>query len=133
MELLQICGLAAVAVALNAVLRGRHPEFAFVLSLLTGVLILGSVLVSAAPLFQRLHSLLEAAGMGPAHVQILFKSLGLCLVTQIACDACRDLGESGIAARVETAGKLAVLLLSLPLFEEVLQIAGSLIGQGGLG
>ena len=132
MELLQICGLAAVAVALNVVLRGRHPEYAFVLSLLTGVLILGSVLVSAAPLFQRLQSLLEAAGAGPAHVQILFKSLGLCLVTQIASDACRDLGEGGIAARVETAGKLAVLLLSLPLFEEVLQIAGGLIGQGGL-
>ena len=54
-------------------------------------------------------------------------------MTQIACDACRDLGERGVAARVETAGKLAVLLTSLPLFEEILQIAGELIGRGGLG
>ena len=49
-------------------------------------------------------------------------------MTQIACDGCRDLGETAIASKVETAGKISVLLVSLPLFEQVLSIVNSLIG-----
>jgi stage III sporulation protein AD len=88
----------------------------------------GMIISEARPLFDRMHSLLDASGTKAAYVQILFKSLGLCFITQIACDACRDLGETAIATKVEAAGKIAVLLVSLPLFEEILKIAGQLIG-----
>ena len=64
----------------------------------------------------------------PEYVQILFKALGICLITQIACDACRDLGETAVASKVEAAGKISVLLISLPLFEQILAVVGSLIG-----
>jgi len=48
--------------------------------------------------------------------------VGVCFITQLACDLCRDAGENAIAARVETAGKAAILLISLPLFEQVLEL-----------
>lgn len=64
-------------------------------------------------------------------MQILFKALGLCFITQIAATPAADLGETAIASKVETAGKLSVLLVSLPLFEKILGIAGGLIGGAG--
>ena len=128
--MVQITGLAVVAVALSTVLKQKNPEYSLALSILTGVLILGLILAAAAPLFGRIGALLEATGAGSDYVEILFKALGLCFLTQIACDACRDLGESAIASKVEVAGKISVLLISMPLFEKVLNIAGSLIGQG---
>ena len=128
MDMLTITGLAIVAVALSTVLKPKNPEYALMLSLVTGVLILGMILSEAMPLFERIHTLLDATGTRAEYVQILFKALGLCFITQIACDACRDLGETAVASKVETAGKISVLLISLPLFEQVLEIAGSLIG-----
>ena len=124
MNMMTITGLAIVAVALGTVLKQKNPEYSLLLSLTAGVLILGMIITSALPLF-------EATGAKAEYVQILFKALGLCFITQIACDACRDLGETAIASKVETAGKLSVLLVSLPLFEKILGIAGGLIGGAG--
>ena len=52
---------------------------------------------------------------------------------QLAADACRDAGENAMAAKAELAGKAAMLLLSLPLFEKVAELAASLIGGTGAG
>lgn len=128
MNIVTIVGIAVLATAFSVVLKQKNPEYALALSLVAGVLILGMIISEARPLFDRMHSLLDASGTKAAYVQILFKSLGLCFITQIACDACRDLGETAIATKVEAAGKIAVLLVSLPLFEEILRIAGQLIG-----
>ena len=64
----------------------------------------------------------------PEAGSILLKSLGICLITQIACDTCRDIGETAIASRLETAGKAAMLLLILPMFLGLLEQAVFLIG-----
>ena len=42
----------------------------------------------------------------------------------------RDAGESALASRVELVGKTAVVVLSLPLFEEIGSVALSLLGRG---
>ena len=128
MDMLKITGLAVVAVSLSVLLRQKNPEYSLMLSLASGILIISMLISSASPLFERIGGLLEASGAQAEDVQILFKSLGLCFVTQIACDGCRDLGETAIASKVETAGKISVLLVSLPLFEQVLSIVNSLIG-----
>ena len=50
-------------------------------------------------------------------------------MAQFAADACRDAGESALASRVELAGKMAVVLLSLPLFGEITSVALGLLGR----
>lgn len=129
MSMITIVGIAVLAAAFSVILKQKNPEYALALSLTAGVLILAMIISAAQPLFDRMHSLLDASGTKADYVQILFKSLGLCFITQIACDACKDLGETAIATKVETAGKIAVLMVSLPLFEEILRIAGHLIGR----
>lgn len=129
MNMITIVGIAVVAAAFSVILKQKNPEYGLALSLVAGVLILGMIIAAAQPLFDRMRSLLDASGTKAAYVEILFKSLGLCFITQIACDACRDLEETAIATKVEAAGKIAVLMVSLPLFEEILRIAGHLIGR----
>ena len=58
----------------------------------------------------------------------MFKTLGICFLAQFAADSCRDAGESALASKVELAGKISILVLSLPLFEDIAQTALGLIG-----
>ena len=67
------------------------------------------------------------AGVAEDYTQVLFRSLGLCVITQLASDTCRDAGESAIASRVELAGRVAVLLCGLPLFQKLLELALALV------
>ena len=69
-----------------------------------------------------------AGGISDTYVSIVFKALGVCLLTQLAADACRDAGETGLAAKAELTGKFALLTLALPLFRKVGELAQTLIG-----
>ncbi len=122
---------AAVIVAFLAVVLRRYaPEQGMALSVAAGVLIVTAVLSGALPLLQEWKDLLAGSGLSDAYVTVLFKALGVCLLTQLASDACRDAGEQGLASKAELAGKLSLLTVALPLFRKLGDIAVSLI-EGG--
>ena len=127
LQLFSLVGLGLVAAILSVVLRQYRPEFATVVSVSAGVLILGGVLVAILPVVAQIQSIFDSTAVPRQYVQILFRALGICFITQIACDACKDAGESAIGAKVELAGKIGVLVISLPLFTQVLEIVRVLL------
>lgn len=116
--------LVAVVVALMAVLlKGQRPEQAVLLVLGAGIGILALLLHRAGSLFGTVRDLLAQSGLSSEYVQILFKGLGICLVTQLASDACRDAGETSMAAKAELVGRISLLVIGLPLFQKVADMA----------
>ena len=83
----------------------------------------------ASPLIDYVHTLTETAE-AQAYTAPLLKALGVAVLTHCCGEICRESGESSIATGVETAGKVEILLLSLPLLEELLGIARSLLETG---
>ena len=122
-----IAGIAVVGAAAAVLLSQYKAEYAFGVSLAVGVLLLAAVAAAVLPVVERIGELLEGSVMDTEYARILIKCLGVCFITQIACDACRDCGQNAIASKVEIGGKAAMLLLSLPLFEELISLAASLI------
>ena len=55
------------------------------------------------------------------------KAVAVGYVSRIGSDVCRDLGADSVAAKVELCGRAELLLLAMPLFAEVLEIAYSLL------
>ena len=75
----------------------------------------------------KLEELLRLAGLEKENVSILIKALGICIVTQFASDICRENSALSVATAVELAGRLGMLMLSLPMLETVARIAIGLI------
>jgi len=70
MNMITITGMAVIAVALSTVLKSKNPEYSLMLSLVTGVLIIGMIIAAATPLFERISTLLAATGAKAEYVQI---------------------------------------------------------------
>ena len=130
MNWMAIAAVAVVTAFLAATLRRTHPEQAMAVTLVAGVLMVTSALVFLVPLLGKVERLLSASGLSGSYVQTLLKALGICLLTQLAADTCRDAGEQGLADKTELAGKLVLLTLALPLFENIGEMAVSLIEKG---
>lgn len=75
-----------------------------------------------------MNSLLTRAGMPVEYGGILLKSLGICFLCQFSSDACKDAGQSALASKVELAGKLMIVLIALPMIEDITQTAVGIIG-----
>ena len=126
-EVLSVLGIGLVAALLCVVLRPQRPEFALVLSLTVGVLILSQLVFSIEKISQEISSLLTATNISQENIKILLKCLGICLLTQLGCEAARDAGECAVASKIEMAGKLMILAASLPLFSQILRIVSRLL------
>ena len=131
MAIFAVIGLAMVAAVICLLLRQYRPEYALLVSLGCGIVLFGWILSGLSPAFAALSSLMEKAAVSGKYVQAMIKTLGICYVTQLAADACRDAGQTAIAGKVELAGRVCIVLLSLPLFEDLVELAFSLIQGGG--
>lgn len=122
-----VAAAALVTALLALTLRGYRPEFALLVSLGGSVLLLLAALPYFADIVEFLRTASVYIGEAGDALRILFKTLGVAVVTQLAADLCRDAGESAMAGKVELCGKAAVLALSLPLASDLLRLAAGLL------
>lgn len=128
MDMFQIIGIALTAALLAVLLRQYRKEYAVLLGLSAGLLLLMMIIQKALPVFSSLQALMSRAGVTAQYAVILLKALGICFLTQLAADTCTDAGETAIASKIELAGKFAVLLIAMPLFIQIADLAVSLLG-----
>lgn len=126
MDISGVVGFGLVATVLALLLKQYRPEYAVMVSLGAGIVILLLITNTAIPLFEAVETMLSSSTMPKEYIEILFKSLGICFITQLACDTCKDAGETAIASKLELAGRVSVLVLSIPLFTQILSIVGVL-------
>ena len=118
-------GLVGTVLAL--ILGQYRPEFRMLITAAVTLLLMAMVLEQLSPVLEQLRSTMELTGLTGDYAAILFKAVGICLLTQLAGDVCRDSGESSIASKIELAGRAAFLLSAMPLIQEVLAWAWELM------
>lgn len=118
-------GLVGTVLAL--ILGQYRPEFRMLVTAAVTLLLMAMVLEQLSPVLEQLHSTMELTGLTGDYAAILFKAVGICLLTQLAGDVCRDSGESSIASKIELAGRAAILLTAMQLIQEVLAWAWELM------
>lgn len=128
MEIGLVCAVLLIAAALAVTLRTARPELAMLLGLLAGAGVSVLAVRTLSGALDTVRTLLDRAAISSDTALILVKSLGVCLLVQFTADVCRDAGENGLAARAELAGKVALLLLALPLFRQIASLALELMG-----
>ena len=118
-------GLVGTVLAL--ILGQYRPEVRMLVTAAVTLLLMAMVLEQLSPVLEQLRSTMELTGLTGNYAAILFKAVGICLLTQLAGDVCRDSGESSIASKIEPAGRAAILLTAMPLIQEVLAWAWELM------
>ena len=120
-------GVLLCAAFLFVVLRHQRPELAICLGLAAGALVLVLLLSEIAPLFSAVRNMMQSGGLSAEWLAVVLKAAGVCLLTQLVADTCRDAGETALAGKAELAGRVLLLLLAIPLYEQILSLVTQLI------
>lgn len=127
MNIYSVLGIAIVSTVICILMKQYKPEYAMLVSLACGLVIFSMILVSLMPVFEAMRNLIQRASINSEYTKAIIKTLGVCYVTQLASDSCRDAGQTAIASKVELCGKVFIVIISLPLFENLVDIAFKLI------
>ena len=124
---LRVTALCLTGALLAVLLHRSGGEIALLLSLaVCGV----AAMVLMEPLEELRDFWEDAAAWGELPVELftpLIKTVGIALLSRTGSDLCRDAGEGAIASVLETAGAVAAIAVSLPLFRAAWELLRSLL------
>lgn len=126
--LIAVVGVLLCAAMLAVLLRAQRPELAMCLGLAAAAAVAILLVRQIAPLISAMRRLLTMTTLPTEGFGVVLKAAGVCLLTQITADTCRDAGETALASKAELAGRVLMLMLAVPLFEELLSLVTALIG-----
>ena len=127
MNILSVVGLGLTGALLGIIIRQYKPEFSIYVSLTVGIIILGALIGLISPVIDTITELTDAVNLNDIYGSVLLKALAICYITQLASDCCSDAGEKAIASKLEMAGKIAIVVISLPLFQSLVNVVTGLI------
>ncbi len=126
MGILQVAGIALLAAMLILLLRELRAATAPPVRLVTTLVLFGAALGLYAPVLARLQTLF-ALGDGAELATAVLRAVGIGLICEFSATFCRDLGENTVAEGVLLFGKLEILVLALPLIDDLIEIVGELL------
>ncbi len=116
---LRVAGFALAAALLAMTVRTTRKEAGAAVALAAGLMLFFAAITQLTTVAQALRTLSERAGLGDGTLKLLMKMLGIAYVTEFAVQACKDVGEEGIAAKASLCGKLMLVGLTLPMLLEI--------------
>lgn len=127
MNILSVLGVALVSAVLVTVLKQYRPEFAVPVEICAAVVVILLIISPFTEILNAVNSLVNLSGIDPEYFKLLVKAIGVVIVVQLAADTCRDNGSSALAHKVELAGRVAVILIVMPMVITVAEFAIGLI------
>lgn len=125
--MIKVALFALAALIIIVILRQYHPEYALIAAVTAGGIILVFIIAElVSPLFA-LTETLKTYGAPESLITYVLKALGICIITKFATDLCSDFGQTSLAGKVEMAGKITLLLLSLPILQNILEVGLSFL------
>lgn len=127
MDIFAVCALALLTSVICIFIKQYKPEFGAITVIASTVMILSFAAKYAGALISTYFGLAESVGVDSDIFEVLIKSLGITYLTVFTAELCRDFGQNSLAVKVETAGKISVIILATPMIVNIIKIAGSLI------
>jgi stage III sporulation protein AD len=122
MEIIQIIGVAFIATFIILLLKQYRPEYATFVSIIAGIIIFGIIILKMSGIISLLESLSNKIGIDNQYFLILLKITGIAYLTEFASNVCKDSGETAVASKVEFAGKILIIGLSIPIIGALLDV-----------
>ena len=124
----QTCAAVMLALILILMLKDGR-ELGTLLSL--GVCCMASIAAMSylRPVLEFLGTLEALCNLNGDMLGILIKAVGIGLLTEIAGLVCSDAGNASLGKTVQFLGTAVILWLSLPLFQSLMELLQSILGE----
>lgn len=118
--MLKLAGLGVCGALMAMLLRRMRPGAGLAVSLAAGLLLLAGLMPALEEAVGHISAIARTGGLSDAYMTQLLKVGGVSLLTDFAAQTCRDAEEDGLAMKVEVAGRVSLIALSLPFMEALL-------------
>lgn len=127
MDVIKVCAFCITAVILCALVKENNKNIALLLSIFSGCMILVYALVNIGSIVDMLNSLIEQSGINASYLTLILKVTGIVYLIEFGKNVCIDAGETALGTKLELAGKVVIVTLTIPVITTLLEQITKLI------
>jgi len=127
MNIIAVIGIALTTTFSVLILKPHKPEIAALLSIIGGVLVIMMFVDGLGEVTANIGQLVERTGVRPDLFSALLRIIGIGYLTEFAAGICDEAGNTAMARKVTLAGKVLILVLALPIINNLIEIVVGII------
>lgn len=127
-EYLKIIAAVLITVVLGLLLTKQGKDFSVLLSIAGVILVMLGAAAFLSPVLDFIGELASIGKFDSELLNTVLKSVGIGLIAELVCLICADSGQSALGKTVHIFSGAAILWLSLPLFEQLLELLKNVLG-----
>lgn len=121
MDIIKIIGIGIVSLIIIIIIKQYRPEFALYISIIAGIIMFFIVADKFSGIIDLLTSISNKTNLNSEFLKILIKITGIAILSEFAISICKDSGEVAIANKIDLAGKIIIISISIPIISSLLE------------
>lgn len=126
-ELLKIVAIALITVFAYMLVKHVKPEIAVIIALVGSIIIISLTVTSLKTVISSFYGIFKTTGVDTVLLTPLLKIIAIGYVAEFGANVCVDAGASSIADKILFSAKVIILMLSLPIITEVIDMVVALL------
>lgn len=127
MSIIQIALIGIVCVLVALQFKYVKGEYAALIMIVSGLFIFGFGISKMGQIFDTVKLLKDKLSVSNEYISVLVKIVGISYICEFAADICKDSGFGTISNQIQIFGKLSILVVSLPVFMNLLDVIWRLV------
>ena len=122
MEIIKIIGDGFVTGITSMIHKATKPELSFAVTMAGVIIILMFIVDALSGTIAVFASIANMSGVENGLIKLLLKIVGVGYIVEFGAGILQDFGAQSIADKVSLAGKITIVILSLPILESLLSL-----------
>ena len=125
--MITVAVVGIVAVLLAVQVKALKPELGIYMSLAVCLVLFTAISGRLELLVDSINQIQTYVNLDAGYLSILMKMAGITYIAELASDLCRDAGYQAVAGQIELFGKLALLVVSMPVILALLETVSNFL------
>jgi stage III sporulation protein AD len=127
MDIIKIIGIGFLTLIISILLKDVKREYSIYAVIIGTTIILFMSFDTLKEIINFVNDISENVEGQKEFIKILIKMTGIAILTEYAVNLCKDTGENAIATKIDFAGKLILISLSIPIITTTLETLTNLL------
>ena len=123
MEIFKIIAFTIVTLVLIVILKSiKRDDFALIVTIISSIIIFILILLKLEDVISLLEDLIAKSGVNKDYLTLLLKVTGISYIIELTTNICKDAGSMSMATKVEMAGKISIVIITIPVLTSVISL-----------
>ena len=127
MNIFTVAAVGLIGTFFAVFMRKMGDEYRVCVSVFCVCALLIAIFPYFSQLLAHILSFSKLSGTDTENFTLLLKAVGIGYISQFSSDICADAGENAIASKIELAGRICILAMTVPVVSSLVEMIGKML------